>query len=506
MKGMKYIAIITFITCAFLKQLTAQSAYHEMHRPQIHFSQKAHWMNDPNGMVFYKGVYHLFFQYYPDSTVWGPNHWGHATSTDLVHWTEGPVALSPDSLGLMASGSAVVDSMNTSGFGKDGKIPLVAIFTHINYKAPKDKLDSSQYQSIAYSLDDGKTWTKYDRNPVIKSFGVRDFRDPKVIWFEPEQKWVMTVATKDRVTFYSSKDLKNWTRESDFGSTAGSHGGTWECPDLLHMDLNGQRTWVLMCSIGRGGPNGGSATQYFVGKFDGKNFIPNHTDTKWVDYGTDNYAGVTWFNTGNRRIFLGWMSNWQYANVVPTERWRSAMTIPRELKLKSMGNDLFVVSVPVKELNKIESKPVIAENVTVIKSYPIPARNSKGLIPCRVDLLLEDIKDFSIVLSNDLGEQVVIGYDTRQKQYYVDRTKSGKVAFHEKFPGKHVAPRFIDAKKMDVSLIIDVSSVELFADEGLSVMTEIFFPNKPFDKIEIQSPENITIKKLSFSPLKSIWQ
>ncbi|MEJ7738628.1 MAG: glycoside hydrolase family 32 protein [Chitinophagaceae bacterium] len=505
MKATKYVYVITFVTSAFLQQLTGQSLYHEMHRPQIHFSQKANWMNDPNGMVFYKGVYHLFFQYYPDSTVWGPNHWGHATSKDLVHWTEGPVALSPDSLGLMASGSAVVDANNTSGFGKNGKIPLVAIFTHINYKAPKEKLDSSQYQSIAYSLDEGKTWTKYANNPVVKSPGTRDFRDPKVIWYETGQKWVMTVATKDRVTFYSSKDLKNWIKESEFGKEAGAHGGTWECPDLFYLELKGEKIWVLMCSINPGGPNGGSATQYFIGQFDGKNFVPAHTDTRWVDYGTDNYAGVTWFNTGNRKIFLGWMSNWQYANVVPTARWRSAMTIPRELKLNRVGNDIFVISQPVRELSNIESQPIVAQNVQIIKSYSLSTKTNKTPIPGRIDMRLEEIRDFSIVLSNDLGEQVVLGYDVKQRQYYTDRTRSGKVDFHKNFAGKHVAPRLTDAKSMNLSLIIDVSSIELFADDGLSVMTEIFFPSTPYNKITVQSADNVTIKKLSFSHLKNIW-
>ncbi len=248
MKMKKIILVITAILLIAFECVNAQSqskaAYNDQHRPQIHFTPKANFMNDPNGMVFYKGVYHLFFQYNPDSTVWGPNHWGHATSKDLVHWTEGTPALSPDTLGLIASGSSVFDSNNTSGFGKNGKMPLVAIFTHINYKAPKEKLDSSQYQSIAYSLDEGKTWTKYVKNPVIKSFGVRDFRDPKVIWYEPGQKWVMTVSTKDRVTFYSSKDLKNWTKESEFGKEAGAHGGTWECPDLFPLEYNGEIIWV----------------------------------------------------------------------------------------------------------------------------------------------------------------------------------------------------------------------------------------------------------------------
>lgn len=316
--------------------------YNEQHRPQIHFSPKEKWMNDPNGMVYLNGNYHLFFQYHPGSTIWGPMHWGHAISKDLIHWDEQPIALYPDSLGTIFSGSAVLDFNNTSGFGKDGKIPLIAIFTHHDTIGAKARTNNYQSQSIAYSLDEGKTWTKYANNPVVKNPGIRDFRDPKVMWYEDGKKWVMTLATKDRVTFYSSKNLKEWTKESEFGETVGAHGGVWECPDLFPLKYKGDNVWVLMVSINPGGPNKGSATQYFTGKFDGKNFTPFQTDTRWIDYGTDNYAGVTWSNTRDRKIFLGWMSNWQYARVVPTEKWRSAMTVPRDLNLEKIGDKYFV--------------------------------------------------------------------------------------------------------------------------------------------------------------------
>lgn len=506
MKNIPCFLIAMVIAGAPASHTAAQALYKEQHRPQIHFSPKAHWMNDPNGMVYHKGIYHLFYQYYPDSTVWGPNHWGHATSTDLVHWTEGPVALSPDSLGLIASGSAVVDTRNTSGFGKNGQGPLVAIYSYINYKAPKEQLNFSQYQSIAYSTDDAKTWTKYANNPVIKSPGIRDFRDPKVIWYEPGQKWIMTVATRDHVTFYSAKDLKNWTKESEFGQGVGAHGGVWECPDLFPLKDNGKDVWVLVGNINPGGPNVGSATQYFLGQFDGNKFTPSDTTTRWLDYGPDEYAGVTWSNTGNRTILLGWMSNWLYANVVPTVAWRSAMTVPRELQLRHVGNNLLVASRPVGELGKIAAKPVSLENLQVGKSFDLSAKAGNGAIPCRIDMRLDELKDFSLVLSNDAGEEVVIGYDKKQNQYFIDRTKSGKVDFHKKFAARHVAPRFVQTPNADLLLIIDVSSVELFADEGLSVMTEIFFPNQPYNKITIQSPDNLTVKHLTYARLNGIWQ
>ena len=293
-KSAKCFFVIIYITGIFSIRSAAQKVYNEQYRPQIHFSPKAHWINDPNGMVYYKGIYHLFFQYYPDGTVWGPMHWGHAISNDMVHWQEQPIALYPDSLGYIFSGSAVVDENNTSGFGKDGKTPLVAIFTHHDPEGEKAGSNTFQNQSLAYSLDDGKTWTKYAGNPVLKNPGITDFRDPKVMWYEPQKKWVMTLATKDHITFYSSPNLKDWTKESEFGKELGAHGGVWECPDLFPLDDNGKKVWVFIVNINPGGPNGGSATQYFIGDFDGKTFTPSQTNTKWLDYGPDEYAGITW--------------------------------------------------------------------------------------------------------------------------------------------------------------------------------------------------------------------
>ena len=488
------------------KPVFAQKLYHETHRPQVHFSPKAKWVNDPNGMVYHNGVYHLFFQYYPDSTIWGPMHWGHATSTDLVHWQEQPIALYPDSLGYIFSGSAVVDKTNTSGLGKNGKAPLVAIFTHHDPAGEKQNRNDYQNQSIAYSLDKGKSWIKYPGNPVLKNPGITDFRDPKVMWYEPQKKWVMTLATKDYITFYSSPDLKNWTKESEFGKEIGAHGGVWECPDLFTLDDKGKKVWVLIVNLNPGGPNGGSATQYFLGDFDGKTFTPSHTDTRWLDYGPDEYAGITWSNTGNRKIFLGWMSNWQYANLVPTKTWRNAMTIARDLKLKHVGNNIFIASQPVPELSAIQSKPVIVQNIKLTNPVDLAKKTGTVKLPCRLNLALDEIKDFSLVIANDAGEEIVIGYDKKQNQYFIDRTKSGKTDFQKDFAARHVAPRFTDNTKMNLSLVIDASSVELFADDGLTVMTEIFFPNKPYSQIRLQSSDNAVIKKLEYINLKSIWK
>ncbi len=485
---------------------TNNKMMNEQYRPQVHFTPEAHWINDPNGMVYYKGIYHLFFQHHPYSSIWGPMHWGHAISTDLFHWKHEPIAIYPDSIGTIFSGSAVADKNNTSGFGKNGRVPLVAIFTQHDSTGEKAGRDNFQNQSIAYSIDDGKTWIKYAENPVIKNPGRRDFRDPKVRWYAPQKKWVMSLSANDHIEFYSSPDLKNWIKESEFGEGRGAHGGGWECPDLIVQDDNGKQRWVLIVNLNPGGPNGGSGTQYFVGDFNGKTFTSNQTATRWLDYGPDNYAGVTWSNTGKRKIFIGWMSNWIYANQVPTETWRNATTLPRDLKLKHIGNDIFVTSQPVSEIASIQSKPILLQNIKVSKNTDIGKQTGKIKFPCRINLSINKINNFSLVLSNELGEQLVIGFDKKQNQYFIDRSISGKTDFQKDFAAKHVAPRLTDNATMKISLIIDVSSVELFADNGLTAMTEIFFPNQPYNQIHLQANDSIIINKLEYINLKSIWQ
>ncbi len=511
MKRQKSIlTICILITPLFGGNLLAQSnnnkVMNEQYRPQVHFSPKEKWINDPNGMVFYKGLYHLYFQYYPDSIVWGPMHWGHATSKDLIHWKQHPIALYPDSLGYIFSGSAVADYKNTSGLGKDGKVPLIAIFTHHDPIGEKEGRNNFQNQSIAYSLDDGYTWTKYSGNPVLKNPGMRDFRDPKVMWYEPQKKWIMTLATGDRVTFYSSPDLKNWKKESDFGNNAGAHGGGWECPDLFTLNDNGNKLWVLIANLNPGGPNKGSGTQYFLGDFNGSTFTPYSTDTKWLDYGPDDYAGITWSNTGDRKIFIGWMSNWLYANLVPTKRWRNAMTLPRELRIKHVGKEMYVTSAPVAELSKIQPNAVSLQNVIVPIHADLSELIKKDIVtPFRLDLSLEEVKTFSLILSNHLGEKLVVGFDKNLNQYFIDRTNSGKVNFQKEFAAKQIAPRLAENKKMNMSIIIDKSSIELFADDGLSVMTAIFFPEQPYNRVQIKTDQNVLFKKIQYISMRGIW-
>jgi fructan beta-fructosidase len=496
--------LILAVRCSKEKQTSHEGPYDEPHRPQIHFSPPENWMNDPNGMVFHNGVYHLYYQYYPDSTVWGPMHWGHATTSDLIHWENHPIALYPDSLGYIFSGSAVVDENNTSGFGQEGKIPLVAIFTHHNPKAEKESPTAVENQSIAFSLDDGYTWTKYTGNPVLKNPGIRDFRDPKVFWFDGDKKWIMTLAASDQIIFYSSPDLKTWTKESEFGKEFGAHGGVWECPDLFPLQYKGETIWVLIVNINPGGPNGGSAAQYFTGQFDGKTFIPYQTDTRWADYGPDDYAGVTWSNTGARKIFLGWMSNWLYANVVPTVKWRSASTLPRDLTIEKIGDRYLLCSLPVGEIQKIAGTPVALENLSGTDLDPM---QKIGILtgPARLQITSDTIQTFSLTLSNKSGEKIMIGYDKAQNSYFIDRSKAGNVTFTKGFGERHTAPRLSHDQGLVIDIVIDDASAELFGDNGLSVMTSIFFVNEPFTDAKIESDE-LKIKSLTYTPLSSIWK
>jgi fructan beta-fructosidase len=460
-------------------QPDAKLTNENLYRPRFHFTPKQGWMNDPNGMIYLNGQYHLFFQHYPDGTVWGPMHWGHATSSDLVQWKEQPIALYPDSIGMIFSGSAVLDKNNTSGLGRGGVAPLVAIYTQHNMPGEKAGRNDFQNQSIAFSLDEGKTWTKYAGNPVLKTPNLKDFRDPKVIWHEPTQKWIMSLAVADHVELYSSPNLINWTKESEIGKNLFAHGGVWECPDLLSFNHFGKTVWVLLVSMNPGGPNGGSATQYIVGDFDGHTFKPYTTDIKWMDYGPDNYAGVTFSNVGNRKILIGWMSNWNYANVVPTEKWRSAMTVPRELRLvkqASNSNEFLLLSTPVKELKNAFVQIMSKENV----------------IPNRIDI--KDIKatHFEIILSNTYNEKLFIGYHADKKQFYIDRTNAGVSNFNQGFAAVAVASRLtLSNDYMDLSILLDKTSIELFADGGRTVMTALFFPTFPYTKWEIKSKEKI---------------
>lgn len=500
-----FFVLYFLMICGTMQAQSDTSMYHEPYRPQVHFSPKQHWINDPNGMVYNEGIYHLFYQYYPDGSTWGPMHWGHATSPDMIKWTEQPIALYPDSLGYIFSGSAVADVKNTSGFGKGGKAPLVAIYTNHAPKGEKAGRKDHQNQSIAYSLDNGKTWTKYSGNPVLKNPGITDFHDPKVSWHEGTKKWIMTLATKDRITFFSSPDLKTWTKESEFGEKLGEHGGVWECPDLISFDVEGKKEWVLIVNINPGGPNGGSATQYFTGSFDGHTFTPDDTSTKWLDYGPDEYAGITWSNTKDRKIFMGWMNNWSYANEVPTNKWRGAMTMPRELGIEKVKTVFRVTSTPVKELDKNATEIIALSNLNASDYKVVSDKKITGSY--ELVLTSDTIRDCSITLSNDEGEKMVIGYDKKTNEYYIDRTQSGASDFTKGFASKAVAPRFSNSNQFRLTLLVDAASVELFADNGLTTMTSVFFPKSILNQVHVQSPDrHFVLQSLQVKGLKGIWK
>jgi fructan beta-fructosidase len=488
---------------------TASRIFSEKHRPQFHFSPVANWMNDPNGMVFHNGEYHLFFQFYPEGNTWGPMHWGHAVSKDLVRWQHLPIALYPDSLGWIFSGSAVIDAENTTGFGSKENPPMVAIYTY--HSSPKEKSGRTdyQYQGIAYSLDNGRTWLKYEKNPVLKNQGVKDFRDPKVFWNSKISQWTMILAVADHVELWHSPNLVSWEKSSEFGRDYGAHGGVWECPDLFELVVEGEslKKWVMLLSINPGGPNGGSATQYFVGNFDGKRFTPDRiqSTTRWLDYGPDNYAGVTWGNiAGGRKIFLGWMSNWAYAERVPTTVWRSAMTLPRDLSLVRLADGLHVKSTLSKEVMGLASSPVTWES-TLVEGESKLDRAGVDSVHSSILSGTIDASTFVVEYSNTLGQKLTVGYDKGKNHFYINRAMSGKNDFAETFIPLATAPRIANADTISFTIVVDVSSVEVFFDGGVSLLTSLYFPDENLSAIRITSPEKVSVRDLEFRRMKSIW-
>ncbi|WP_306022751.1 glycoside hydrolase family 32 protein [Paraglaciecola sp.] len=662
---------------AVSQSLWDANEYQEQYRPQIHFSPLKHWMNDPNGMVYYQGEYHLFYQYHPESTVWGPMHWGHAVSTDLVNWEELPIALFPDEFGTIFSGSAVIDWNNTSGLGTADNPPMVAIFTYHDAEADKMGAIDFQTQGLAFSLDKGRTWKKYANNPVMLNPGKRDFRDPKVSWNSKANKWIMVLAEGQEIGFYSSDNLLNWKLESHFGQGWGNHSGVWECPDLisLQVDENGNRKDVLIVSIGAGGPNGGSATQYFIGEFDGHEYVldptfqdelqqtpavfpegevfddfehglekwdangeafassptrgsytnqapingyvgeylinsfnngdkaigsllskpfviskgfinfyigggqhPNkvgmqliiddvvvrsatgqnseqfryvgwdvnefvgqtarikiidsesgswgHTyidqivfsdalasnriePAVWLDFGTDNYAGVTFSDmpdSDGRSILMGWMSNWQYANKVPTRSFRSAMTLPRTLSLKTTSQGLRLTSLPVKEVVAAEQVikelgPLSGQNTYLLNS---PSLSENAF---RVSFALSNTRQqkINIELFNLAGDKVITTLDTVNASMTLDRTQSGDVSFDEGFAGVQYAPFHSMGNKDTVDIIVDHSSIEIFINDGESVITALVFPQSILSGIRLSSDENFNVNDAKIAEFSSMW-
>ncbi len=656
--------------------------YQQHHRPQLHFSPKQGWMNDPNGMVYHNGEYHLFFQHYPDGTQWNTMHWGHAVSKDLIHWQELPIALFPDDKGWIYSGSAVLDKNNTSGLGTPENPPLVAIFTYHDKQAEAVRGDNVQTQALAFSLDNGRSWQKYQGNPVLEGGRIADFRDPKVFWHADSNQWVMALAVQNRIGFYGSPNLKDWQHLSDFGAEFGAHGGYWECPDLIKMKVeaspgensrgknNGEEKYVLLVSLNPGGPNGGSGTQYFVGDFDGKSFkldpefkqsvtkIPAQfpqdiifenfeSDLKkwqkqgnafnqspvtaaenqfigrfgeklansfntgddstgklisqtftiekpfinfviaggkypkdaaielvvngksvasatgnnsgsmvikswnvsqwqgqaahleiidnatgpwghisvdqivfsdnpakpaiepaiWLDYGADNYAGVTWSGIDDgRHLFIGWMNNWAYANEVPTDQWRGAMTLPRELKLTKTPSGYRVKSLPVTELKQVAKRSAEGTNLRLNNSVSLNQLANMQAELFELDLTVEmrSATQFRLEIGNQLNEKVILLLDTDKQTVSLDRRFAGQHRFDEDFAMVQSAPLGIK-NQYQIKLIQDMASTEVFINQGEVTLTSLVFPNKPLSQIILSADKDSVVSQWTLTELTSIW-
>ncbi len=467
----------------------------EQYRPAYHFTPPKMWMNDPNGMVYYDGEWHQFYQYYPDDTVWGPMHWGHAVSRDLVNWEHLPIALYPDENGLIFSGSAVIDWHNTSGFGEEA---MVAIFTH--HDQPR------QSQSLAYSNDNGRTWTKYAGNPVIKPpSGMRNFRDPKVFWYGDDPStgsgdghWVMVIAAGSAALFYTSPDLINWESSGGF-LRQGATCGVWETPDLFELPVDGsaETRWVLTIGVGDCAPAGGTGVQYFIGDFDGETFTNDNAADRvlWADFGADFYAPQSWSDAPDgRRVWLGWMNNWQYATTIPTSTWRGALTIPREVGLTRTPDGIRLTQSPAPDLQLLRGQPHVMEQIALSGEMPLDI--SGGTLEIVAEFAITPQSDrFGIRVHVGDAQSTTVGYGTKQKVLFVDRGESGDVAFNDTFTTAHTAPLALQDGKLRLHIFVDHSSIEIFAENGTLVMTERVFPDANGDGVVLFG--DVLVEKLT---------
>lgn len=481
--------------------------YKEKYRPQYHFSPARNWSNDPNGMVYYQGEYHLFYQYNPNDVVWGPMHWGHAVSKDLIHWEHLPIALEPDDeLGMIFSGSAVVDKNDTSGFFAGGE-GLVAIYTtHLERKE-----GPLQQQAIAFSKDNGRSWTKYEGNPVIKNYGVADFRDPKVFWHEVSEKWVMVVTCHDRVRFYNSPNLKDWNYLSEFGQEIGIHAEAWECPDLIKLPVESEgetasaarnEKWLLEVGDIRGGESG-VAVQYFIGEFDGQKFESDYDRSFFVDHGQDIYALQSWSNLPDEReIWLGWMNNIGYMSKIPTTGWRGMMSIPRELSLKDDGARIKLVQKPVKELQNLREEFFSAENIELKNSKKIEFEEQSFEIKAELDF--NQAEEVVFALHKSKEQESLLKLNRKENKIIVDLSNSGNTDFDETFLlKKEIEYNF--KEKVEVNIFADRSSLEVFIDGGEVSITNLVFPEETAEEIEVRTRGKAKIDRLAVYKLNSIW-
>lgn len=476
----------------------------DYYRPVYHHTPLYGWMNDPNGMVYKDGEYHLYFQYNPYGSKWGNMHWGHSVSTDLIHWNHLKPAIARDTLGHIFSGSTVVDKNNTAGYGDNALIAL--------YTSASD--EHGQIQCMAYSTDDGRTYTKYEKNPVLLPFdGLKDFRDPKVFWYEPDKKWVMIVSADKEMRFYASQNLKDWEYMSAFGKGYGAQPNQFECPDFIQLPVDGDKNkmkWVMLVNINPGCMFGGSATEYFVGDFDGKEFTcdTKPETVKWLDYGKDHYAAVCISNTGERIISIPWMSNWQYANVTPIRQYRGANGLPRELSLYTKDGQIYVAADVVKEVEALRKDTRSFDPITVKDEYKIDeiVPQTDGAYELEMDITpnISGVAGFDLM--NAKGEVAKIYLDMKSGKLVMDRTASGLVAFGEKSEphaketddhrktmsvnyqndfalGTWAPLSLCEGKTYHLNVFVDKCSVEIFVDGGRIAMTNLVFPTEPYNML-----------------------
>ncbi|RSL33900.1 glycoside hydrolase family 32 protein [Salibacterium salarium] len=482
------------------QRVMTNTYYQEKYRPHVHFTPESMWMNDPNGLVYFEEEYHLFYQYHPDGKTWGPMHWGHAVSRDLLTWRHLPLALFPDEIGMIFSGSVVVDWNNTSGFFKDGEPGLVAIFTHAT--------GDLQRQSVAYSKDNGRTWEKYVHNPVIDNDNITDFRDPKVFWHEDSSQWIMVLTIGRRVRFYASNNLIDWFTLSDFGENWGAQDGVWECPDLFMLtnEDTEEKKWVLQIGVDDGAYAGGSGTQYFVGNFDGTVFTPdqNPSDVRWIDVGKDFYAAQSFSDMpDDRRIIIAWMSNWTYAEDIPTDPWRSAMTLPRELKLCTIDGCETVVQQPVSELTQLRSVTHDIGRVAVSRERPFRMRQPNA--PFEIEFDIEHINGKLECHFFKTGKESFI-FSIDNEKSTIERKHFFTDDFSDSFYSLTSAP-LPYGTPLRLRAVCDHSSVEWFINDGTQTSTHLFFPTDTTEyniSFQVQSGD-VNIKDLSIYELQSVW-
>ena len=445
----------------------------EKWRPIYHHTAAYGWMNDPNGLFYKDGLYHLYYQWNPYGSQWENMHWGHSVSRDLVHWENKGMALAPDALGTIFSGCAVVDHENTAGFGKGA---VVAFYTSAG---------ESQTQSMAYSKDNGASFVKYDGNPVVTA-DVSDFRDPHVFWHQETARWVMLLAAGQEMRIYSSSNLKDWQYESAFGEGWGNHDGVWECPDLIKLPVRGtnKEKWMLICNINPGGPFGGNATQYFIGQFDGHRFTceDQPDETKWMDYGKDHYAAITFDNAPDgRHILMAWMSNWQYANLVPTLQYRSANAVPCDIDLFEHAGKTYVGRTPAQELLALRGRRLLKRSAAARRTFDA----EKGAYELLVNIKPSAAGRTQLSLQNEKGERVVLTYDVAAATLSVDRTLSGETDFSDAFKAVTTAP--VRGQISGLRIFVDKSSVEVFDADGRLSLTHLVFPTQPYNTLLLQN-------------------